>query len=224
MSTLIKNLGNQTFYQNIDFTRFSQYQEDYTPPMDYLKNFNMKPSAQKAEDVSNLKLRQNNQLNKTTNSFLTNLKSSKELTTTKKSMMNTANNSNLKASSIIPTQPSLEGTTSKSGSDILTNANADSEAKEGMSSETLGMVESGLNLLGDIGSGISESKGINAPTTSTQDMRNKGMDTANKVMMSSGMPILMAIGAANMAIDKTGGYSEATSHDKELNEGNNLST
>lgn len=208
MSLLIKEFKNQTFYQNIDFSRFSQYTNDPNQPMDYMEKYRTQSPAQQSGAVSNLNIKTPGMGTPQT-SWKNSLQSSQELVSNKKNMNNIASQANIK---------------SKNVSSISGNTKTPSTIKNGgMSSSSIGMAGNILGSVTEVGDVISEKKGINAPTTSTQDMRNKGMDTANKAMMSSGMPILMAVGAVNWAIDKTGGYSNATSRDSELNDNNNLS-
>ena len=83
-----------------------------------------------------------------------------------------------------------------------------------------GIVDSFGESIGD----FSEKKGWKVKsTTNREQLRDAAFSGVNKVMMKSGNPYLMAIGATNTLIDKTGGMSSATSRDKELSDSNNLS-
>lgn len=83
-----------------------------------------------------------------------------------------------------------------------------------------GIVDSFGDSIGD----FSEKKGWKVKsTTNREQLRDAAFSSVNSVMMKSGNPYLMAIGATNTLIDKTGGMSSATSRDKELSDSNNLS-
>ena len=83
-----------------------------------------------------------------------------------------------------------------------------------------GLIDSFSESIGD----FSEKQGWKVKsTTKTEKLRDATFSTVNSAMMKTGAPIVSWIGAANTLIDKTGGMSSATSHDKELSDSNNLS-